>query len=158
MIHWSDLSILSKIKDKNMNKKQIIILFTISMLVIGGLLIWRNFLYNDVEYQLNMLTSGSTEQKLFATDKLGEKKILSAIPFLMMNIDNFDGTTYKNKSPESVSCVTTLALIKITMVRTIGDTCCYYECDQKNKTILEKWRSWYKNEYPMWLENQKEVK
>ncbi len=109
---------------------------------------------NSVTNNLNALHLGNTRQKIIATYFFAENKNVLAIPGLMENIDNFDTYAYKNKSHESLSCVSTLALGNIVSEK-IGHTCCYSEeCKEQNLRVIQRWRDWYQSEYTAWLAEQ----
>lgn len=137
------------------NKKIVLSSVIIFLCLIVGFIFIQYYLNHNVDYQLKKLQNGSLEQKLWAADFLGQKKIIAAIPLLMSKINDVDGATYKNKSPETLSCVATFSLEKI-IDKKIGDTCCYYECEEKNGIIINKWQDWYKNEYPQWLKEHQQ--
>lgn len=105
-----------------------------------------------------MLENGNLREKMIAADFMGQSKNVLTIPLLIKYIDvHEDLYPYRNKSPESLSCVITVSLAEITL-KDIGDTCCYYDdCAEKNKEVIQKWKDWYKNEYPAWLEEQKQI-
>lgn len=131
-----------------------------TLLILLFLIVWNLFIKysreNNVEYQISQLESSKLDDRMRAIDWLGNRKILDIIPFLVRNIDIGEFSAYKNKSPESVSCVSTLALTKITN-KNIWYTCCYAEeCKKDNMEIIQKWKDWYSNEYPAWLEQQKQ--
>lgn len=107
-----------------------------------------------------MLNEGTIEERMNAIDFLVAQKKLSIIPYLMENIDNNDYSTYKDSQrvPETISCLSTSSLRKITG-ELYGYTCNSDSSKTKEKIeeIIQQWRDWYKNEYPEWLEQQKQV-
>lgn len=144
-----------------MRKKSILIIFIlVFLLFIIGLIISKMYLRNNIDYQLDNLVNGNIEQKLIASDILGEKKAILAIPFLIENIDNMNSSTYINshKAPETLSCSATFALENITEIK-LGNTC---NIDGKLneieiKTVMKAWHNWYDTEYPKWLETQSKI-
>ena len=145
-----------------MNKKKIIFIsVSILLLIIAALLIRQNYLISNIDYQLEKLASGTTEQKLLAADILGEKKVLTAIPLLVKNIDNMNSSTYSNshKAPESVSCSSTFALENITSIK-LGNTCNINGnlSELEIGKVQKAWKNWYEDEYPKWLDQQEETK
>jgi len=134
------------------NKKIVWSFVMILLCLIAGLIAVKYYLDHNVGYQLKKLENGSLDQKLWAADFLGEKKIITAIPLLMNNISNTNSSVYVNspKSPESMSCCATFALENITEAK-IGDTCCF-DCENKKKQVILDWQNWYQNEYLGWLE------
>lgn len=107
--------------------------------------------YYSTDKQLYLLQQGSLKQKIVAAHLLGERDVGDAVPFLVDHLDVSDGGAYVTKSPESLSCIASVALNDITNVD-IGNTCCYHsKCKQESENNKEKWIEWYKNEYPSWV-------
>lgn len=136
--------------------KKILLVFALLVFIVIIILIFNSDKKKSAWDQLIMLENGNLKEKMIAADFMGQSKNSLAIPILIKYIDaQEDLYPYKNKSPESLSCVITVSLSEITS-RDIWNTCCYYAaCQWDNKIIVQKWKDWYANEYPKWLEQQK---
>ena len=127
---------------------------TVLVVFIG---IWEFYKRNDIDYQLAMLDQWTTNQRIEAMSSLSDKNKISIIPTLIQNIDNEESASWR-KDPKwwrkSLSCVATFELEYLTHA-SFGTTCNYEEDYWKDsEKIIQKWRDWYKNEYPAWLEEQ----
>lgn len=135
-------------------KKIVFLSFTI--VIIWIIIAWNHYLDNNIKYQFDILSSWTTEEKMEAMGFLSDKKQLSVIPILMENIDNNDRWHWSG-DPKwgnvTLSCVASV-LLEILIKNNLGDTC-YYNKNITKEQIIQKWRDWYKNEYPAWLEEQK---
>jgi hypothetical protein len=136
----------------------LVIFITILCLLII-LLATQHYLNNNLEYQMNKLRSGTTEQKIIAISYMGDHKILEAIPLLLNNINN-ENSYFWDKDPKggrsSISCVSTFELQSL-INKNLGSTC-YWDIKTRDEEniIKKKWRDWYQNEYPSWLKEQEE--
>lgn len=119
--------------------------------------IWNYMNRNNIDYQWKLLNTWTTKQKIHAIELLAEKWKISIIPYLIENIDNTDYGTYQDspKIPETLSCISTFYLQKITW-RSYGYTCNSdgSKATKEIQEIIQRWRDWYQNEYPAWLAEQ----
>ena len=135
-------------------RKQIIIavvvLFIIALFIFIVIIYYRS---HSLEYQLRMLKEGNGDQKVAATFFMERNKVVEAIPLLMIYIDSKEVGFYK-KPPYYMSCSSTGSLDQI-VNKGFGNTCNMgnTKTEEQIEQIKEKWRNWYKNEYPEWIEN-----
>lgn len=129
-----------------MKKNIIIISFIITAILLFLIIYYQK--NNSVSYQLNKLAYGNSKQKIMAADFMGKKKINSAIPLLVSYINSDEWFLYKGKAPWTLSCISTLALNKITN-KNLGDTCdgSKNKTDEQINQIKQSWQNWYQDEY-----------
>ena len=131
------------------SKQIIILIFSIILIVI----LYNIYIYvrnNSVDYQMDKLQNGNTEEKIRAISYLSDNKITDVVPLLIENIDN-ENRGFWAKDPkgglETISCVATFELQSLTS-NNLGSTCYWdTETDNDKVAIIKKWKEWYNNNY-----------
>lgn len=104
---------------------------------------------------IGYIISWTTEEKLNAIKYFFRNKDIYIIPYLAKNIHDESWSSYEgNPKSDSVSCLTTALLGRITEIP-IWNSCVYTGITREEVTERkEKWEKWFQEEYPSWLAEQ----
>ncbi|PIR06068.1 MAG: hypothetical protein COV55_05055 [Candidatus Komeilibacteria bacterium CG11_big_fil_rev_8_21_14_0_20_36_20] len=137
------------------NKKIILIISLLLLIVLALIFFISRSISNSVDYQLDRLANGTTEEKIIASDFMKNNKIQDAIPLLIDNINDNKDAVFKNQTKRTLPCASVAALRDITgeEIPPYLDACEeeVFQSGFDLKRIKDNWFNWHFNQqYKDW--------
>lgn len=135
-----------------MHKKATVTITALALFIIS-IFVRHNYLQNNVDYQMNKLERGTTEEKGEAIEFIGKNKAYDKIPAIMEYIDSYESYLYLGKDSTPLTCDVTLALEELTGLQ-YGNTCDSdnSKTEEEEAKTIKTWKDWYVNNYQKWLQ------